>query len=340
VSGSDDRPRCPKRAKIRPVRALAIAPAVLVTACGISVAGEGPAADAGGSAPMDAATGGHDRSSPPPPPLGDASDEASANDASANDDGSNDAALDVTSIGDAATDGAPTGTYSLSFDGVATYVDCGRVQIPGDFTLEAWVNPAGYSGETYVMAEDRDYQPQGQFRFGFIDTGQLFFVMSDAQGNSWGLWPNTSGPYALVSPSPVPTNAWTQIAVTKSGAAFALLVDGTTVVPFTATQSFSYGDGGNHNPFRIGSRVGQDGVSGNGFFRGLIDEVRLWHVARTPAQITGDLRREIAKTDGDWSQLTDYWPFDEGQGTTTADRAGPYPGTLASGPTWVTQTAF
>lgn len=321
---------------MREVRALAIPAAVLAGACGLSAAGEAPVPGAFGTTPpMDAATGGQDRSSPPPPSFSDAGDDARPTDSSATD-----AGLDVTPIADAVADGAPTGAYSLSFDGRATYVDCGSVQIPSDFTLEAWVNPAGYSGETYVMAEDRDSQAQGQFRFGFIDTGQLFFVMSDGQGNTWGLWPDTATNYALLSPNAVPTNMWTEVAVTKSGAVFTLLLDGTPAAAVTATQSFSYGDGGNHNPFRIGSRVAQDGASGNGIFHGLIDEVRLWHVGRTPAQIAADLRREIARTDSDWSQLTDYWPFDEGQGTTTADRAGPYPGTLMNTPTWVTQTAF
>lgn len=250
-----------------------------------------------------------------------------------------DAEGDVAAGDVSASDGGPVSdVWSLSFNGASSYVDCGLVPVPGDFTIEAWVRPSAFSGETYVLAEDERNVSQGQFRFGFVPGGQLFFYMTDAGGNDYGLF--SGGHYDLVSPAPVPTGTWSEVAVTKAGADFRLLVGGTQVASFTASAAFSYGTGGKQLPLRVGSRVGPNGASADGVFAGLVDEVRLWEVARTQAQIQAAMGGEIAPNDPAWSDLQDYWPFDEGSGTTTADRSGAHPGTLVSGPAWTKMAPF
>ncbi len=249
-----------------------------------------------------------------------------------------DARSDVAPI-EGGSDAGPVDPYSLQFDGISTYVDCGDVPVPADFTIEAWVNPATYDNETYVVAEDRDYQPQGQFRFGFVGTGQLFFVMTDSQSNLYGLQANTAAPYNLISPSALPTNTWSDVAVAKAGGSFTLLVNG-VVVSTVTTTSFAFGNGGAQNAMRVGARLAQDGTSANGVFDGLVDEVRFWGVGRTAAEITADMLQEINKSDPAWSSLQDYWPFDEGKGIKTGDLAGKFPGTLVNGPGWSTSTPF
>jgi hypothetical protein len=164
--------------------------------------------------------------------------------------------------------------------------------------------------------------------------------MSDASSNTWGLQPNSSAPYDLLSPAALPTNTWAEVAVAKNDAAFSLLVNGVVVASYTASGSFVYGNSGQQNPFRVGSRVANDGQSASGVFDGIIDEVRLWSTPRSAAQITADLRHEITAADPSWSTLQDYWPFDEGMGTSTADRTGSFAGTLVNGPTGVKSSAF
>lgn len=82
------------------------------------------------------------------------------------------------------------------------------------------------------------------------------------------------------------------------------------------------------------------------FFNGQIDEFRVWSVARTAAEISSTMSKPLA---GDEPNLTGYWKFDEGTGTTVADSvtaAGhtAHPGTLmasssANNPTFVLSTA-
>jgi hypothetical protein len=316
------------------VRRLWLVLAGLASACGLSEAGDRPSTTSNAGVPHDAGGSVLDQHVPTGSvdsgdgPAGDASLSMDAiQDAPASDHGGTDS--DTVSSG-----------YALSFDGQKTYVECGDVPIPGNFTLEAWVYPDAFQGETYVMAEDKAYQPDGQFRFGFIASGQLFFIMSDGTGNMWGLQANTSAPYNLLSPAPIPTSAWSEVAVTKNDVVFFLLVNGQIVQTVTATGSFVFNNGGQQNPFRIASRVAQMGNSSDGVFDGIIDEVRFWNASRSPAQIQADMQHEITATDPNWSDLQDYWPFDEGSGKTTADRSGNYPGTLKNGPQWVVSTAF
>lgn len=231
---------------------------------------------------------------------------------------------------DAATDAAVSAGYALSLSGTQ-YVQVGALPIPADFTLEAWVKPAGFTGETYVAAKDRSGQGQGQFRFGFTATGQLFFEMSDSTGSDHGLY--VAG-YQIQS-APIPVGSWVHVAVTKSGAVFNLIVNG--VVAKTITASASFVHGGPAVAFRIGGRVASDGTGLAGGFNGLIDELRLWSVARTAGQITTDMKKPIQPIP---PQIAAYYRFDESTGTTTADAKGGFNGTLFGGAKFVVSTAF
>jgi Concanavalin A-like lectin/glucanases superfamily len=228
---------------------------------------------------------------------------------------------------------------ALAYDGSNTYVDMGGIALgETTFTLEAWVFPLDYPREIYVAAQDKRGQGQGQFRFGMIATGQLFFAMSDGSGNTFGLFGGGST-YALLSPSPIPTSAWSEVAVTKADTVYTLYVNGAVATSFT-TQSFVFNDGGNPNPFRVGSRVDTDGTSPDGVFDGTIDEVRFWKTARTAAEIASDMGHELKSSDPNFGDLLHYWRFDEGSGTSTHDDVGGKDGTLQNGPLWVLSTAF
>ena len=70
-----------------------------------------------------------------------------------------------------------------------------------------------------------------------------------------------------------------------------------------------------------------------GRWGGLLDEFRVWNVARTEAEIQAHLCSKLTGTE---SNLVAYWRFDEGAGTTAADATGHgHTGTLINGPTWV-----
>jgi len=283
-------------------------------ACGFDRTGAatGSAQDDGGASRGDASL--------PPTPDGTAPGDAEGGDG----------AFDAGADGDGGTV-VPHAGNALAFAGDA-YVEVPGVAIPADFTIEAWVKPASFKGETCILAKDREGQLQGQLRLGFEGNGRLFFMMSDGDGDDHDLY---EGEYEVRSPNALPLGVWSHVAVTKSGRAFALYVDGASVKTEMADQVFTHG--GPPVAFRIGGRVAPDGSSLANGLEGAVDEVRLWSVARTAAEIAAG--RTTIPIAGD-AALTGAWRFDEGAGITTADVKGVRPGTLVGGPTWIVSTAF
>lgn len=53
------------------------------------------------------------------------------------------------------------------------------------------------------------------------------------------------------------------------------------------------------------------------YFEGIIDEVRVWNVARSQSQIQANMYSPLT---GSESGLVGYWPFEEGSGTTASDK--------------------
>jgi hypothetical protein len=243
-----------------------------------------------------------------------------------------DTVVDVPVMLDAPPD-APviTAGSALQFIG-GSYVDMGNIPIPADFTLEAWVRPGSANNETYVVAEDERNQGNGQFRFGLANGGKLFFLMSDAAGSSHGLYNNG---YQLQTAAAIAIGVWTHVAVVKSGASFLLAVNGASAATVTADASFVHG--GPAVNFRVAARVDTNGIAPNGGFDGIIDEVRLWNIARALPQIAQTMSMEVAPSS---AGLFTYWRFDEGSGLNAGDQKTGYPGTLVSNPTWVKSTAF
>ena len=87
--------------------------------------------------------------------------------------------------------------------------------------------------------------------------------------------------------------------------------------------------------------IGHEGPPFNGwFYDGLIDDVRVWNVARTDAEIAAHMNRLKGKKTG----LVGWWRFNEGQGDVAQDRRktkndgrlGNADGADANDPTWVT----
>src|SRR5438128_186942 len=75
--------------------------------------------------------------------------------------------------------------------------------------------------------------------------------------------------------------------------------------------------------------LGYNPSGGNEFANGALDDLRIWNVARTQAQIQSNLNHELTGTE---AGLVGYWTFDEGSGTTFHDKTANHnDGTLAAG---------
>ena len=163
---------------------------------------------------------------------------------------------------------------ALVFNGtnaLVTISDAPSLRLTSAMTLEAWVNPQTttniwrdviYKGDDnyYLMATT---QPRGRPAAGAIVGGQYL--------ESFG----TAKP-AL--------NTWTHLAATFDGTNMRLYVNGVQV----ATKARAGSMATSANPLQIGG----DTIHRQ-YFRGTIDEVRVYNVARSQAQIQADMNTPL-----------------------------------------------
>lgn len=252
--------------------------------------------------------------------------------------GSAGAAGTAGSAGAAGASGEPAGAFiALEFaPGAKSYVQVDTLPMPHDFTIEAWIKPTAINNDTIIFAKDKDGQPANQFRLGLTAAQRLYFIMSDASGADGGLW-TTSTSYRLITPSAVPSGTWSHVAVTRHGLKLDLVVNGTVASTYDLTSDVVPGGS---LPLRIGARVASDGHSAANGFIGVIDEVRVFGVARTASQIQADRMHPLEPGEQQWASLAAYWRFDELSGPVASDSAAGRNGTLVNSPARVWSDAF
>jgi hypothetical protein len=165
---------------------------------------------------------------------------------------------------------------ALSFDGVNDWItvpDTNALDLTTGLTMSAWVNPVTLSGSwrTVLIKE----QPGG-----------LIYALYAGEGvarPSAHLF--TTSEQSSAAPNTIPVNAWTHLAATWDATTLRLYVNGTQV----ATRAL----GGTLRTSTGVLRIGGTGVWSE-WFRGLIDEVRLYSRALTPAEIQGDMGRPVS----------------------------------------------
>jgi hypothetical protein len=167
---------------------------------------------------------------------------------------------------------------ALSFDGVddwVTVADADSLDLTSGMTLEAWVKPSVTRNWSTVIEKERT-----------PSLAYALYANSDAVfGNRpiTQLWIDGQG-RDVRGDSTLPTGVWTHLAATYDGSALRLYVNGVQVASESRTGTIATSTG----PLRIGG----NSVS-NGFFNGLIDEVRIYKRALTAAEIAGDMASPI-----------------------------------------------
>jgi hypothetical protein len=209
----------------------------------------------------------------------------------------------------------PGGGSALWFDGIAAWVgaDLGADLPTGNRarTVEAWV---------YTRATSWAVDAHTIFEYGSNVTRQAFAIDPDPyptmQFYTWNddLFVNTG----------LAAEGWFHVAATYDGSTLHGFINGVEKGSHTFTAPLATTE----TPINIGRSLRT-----MAHFDGLIDEVRIWNVARTPAQIAQTM---YVRVDGDEPGLVAAYHFDEGAGTTAHDAAsGHHDATLMSGPTWV-----
>lgn len=179
------------------------------------------------------------------------------------------------------------------------------------FTLEGWVRWDGGSRPSSLL-----------YNGSSTSNGYGFYVLNGAVSLLAGGVSSTGcGGCRLVA------GVWSHLAATRSAGVWRIYQDG---VERAATPSLD--PAVPRDAFSIaGNALGGERLIG------AIDEVRIWGVARTAAQIAAGYTVSLVGTEPD---LLAYYRMDDGSGAIAADSAGNHPITLIDAPLWVTSGAL
>lgn len=189
---------------------------------------------------------------------------------------------------------------ALHFDGVDDNVEIPNT-VSSDFTVEYWMNTtstagsgAWYNGNGIVDAE----MPGGSTDWGTSLNGSL---LSFGIGN-----PDVT----IYSTSAVNTGSWVHVAASweQSSGDMALYINGVLEASSTGSTVARTA------PPRISLGQLQTDIN---FYEGAIDELRIWNVVRTPAEISANMNSEINPVTE--TNLAAYYSFNQGitSGTNT-----------------------
>lgn len=199
----------------------------------------------------------------------------------------------------------------LSFDGLGSHVKVSSFtddEAP-NLTIEAWVKPEA-SAEPFMPVLTRQLYLNGpqdylQFAVGISDDNKVQFIYDDENGMR-----NT----VETDADAVRRDGWNHITVRSASNAgsidVSIFVNGFEEVSVSGLN-YLYGGQNNHEMY-----AGAAFLASNHFFKGCIDEIKVWKEARTETDIQMDMS---SYPEGAELDLIFYFAFEEGSGITTKD---------------------
>ncbi len=210
---------------------------------------------------------------------------------------------------------------ALAFNGVDGEVNIGNV-MSSDWnylTLEAWVKLSPDQTADYPRIVG-NYGNYAGFSLNlWRETHQPYFEFMNANGATWD---------TIMAPHTICDNLWHHIACTYDGTDMKLYLDG---------EIFA----SKNNPGAIIKQetlnTGIGNQNGAAPLNGILDEIRIWNIARTQAEIKTDAHNTLTGTE---PGLVSYYNLDKADGTTFTDAAGNNNGTMTGGVTWAESKAL
>ncbi|MDY0081878.1 MAG: LamG-like jellyroll fold domain-containing protein [Ignavibacteriaceae bacterium] len=199
------------------------------------------------------------------------------------------------------------------------YVDMGNAQtfdVGTAVTYEAWINP-DTTQHGFIFNKWVAFQEDKQVAY---SANRISFFLFNAFGGS-----------SFFSSPSVPTHQYTHIAATynSSTGTASIYINGVLDTSKNVGSTVSNSNGNLYYGF---NPVRGDNVAP---FKGIIDEVRIWNIARTESEIQSTMNQTL---NGNEPGLVGYWKFDEGTGTITYDATGNHNDGTIYGATWVGPT--
>jgi hypothetical protein len=188
--------------------------------------------------------------------------------------------------------------FALAFDGTNDYLQAGSFTTPNYITVEAWVyidNPTGNNQSIAAKWSDAAHM---NFELGISGDMRTYFAVS----------PNGRSSYRLYSGAVLTTGRWYHVAGTYDGYNMKVLING--------NPGGSQAVGGVLANTNYNLVIGASRNGNQSFWKGKIDDVRIWTIARTQSEIQGTMHKILA---GNETNLISYYRMEEGSGNTISN---------------------
>jgi hypothetical protein len=201
--------------------------------------------------------------------------------------------------------------HALELDGIG-YLQVARM-VQDDFTLEAWIKTTtSYTGTNFYEGNGLIYADVGGTANDFgssILSGKFAFGV----GN-----PDTT----IISTTTVTNGQWVHVAATrlKSTGEIQVFVNGQLESSKIVAQTASL-------TAQSLMTIGANSIDGK-YFNGVIDEVRIWNIVRSQADIAATLHKTLT---GNEPGLVAYYRLDESSGASAADSSPSHADAAVSG---------
>jgi len=194
---------------------------------------------------------------------------------------------------------------ALYFDGANNRIgitDAPSLNPSSALTLEAWINAEEWANDIWAgsIISKEDGSPDEGYSLRCGANGRVGFNMSID-----GTWNECNSPEILG------LNTWYHIAGVYDGSTMKLYLNGGLISTTNVSGSHSVSDGL--------LNIGENPTWNSRYFTGIMDEFRIWEVARTEQEILDFMAVELV---GDEAGLAAYYNFNEGTGNMVADLTG------------------
>jgi gliding motility-associated-like protein len=192
---------------------------------------------------------------------------------------------------------------AMHFDGTNDYVVLDNVGSNANlaftgttnFTLEAWINREANSNTADIISKNN----------GGVNSNYRLFINSDGKP----VFAREASPWSLVGSTVIPVNEWHHVVGVFDGSSMKIYVDGVLSNSVSTTQSVTSSVSAVKVYIGATDNTAGGTTSKVSFFKGKIDEVRIWNTARNLTQIQNSYLADLA---GNETGLVAYYNFNQG----------------------------